>query len=413
MKETGMIKNVTRRQINDFRRYVMKKGTMSLILGCMIGAAAFSSGAMADQESNTLTAAYTYKAPLDPFDYATDITRTIVEPLIRYDGLKEADEQVTPMLAESYEISEDGLTWTFKLRDAQFSDGKQVTADDVVGSLDYALTTATGAGNFAGFSAEAVDEKTVAITVPVAAEYIRYYLGNLPIINAEKFEAEGAEAYFETLTGTGPFVLQSYDEATGVAELTANENYWGGKPALDAINFRYVPDANTVLIALQKGEVDYAPITSATYNQANKDSKLKTQFSAPILGNYIIFNTQSEIVADQALRQAILFAIDTDGVALMSEVPGNYQVPHGFFQPEWGMDKPEGFTEYAYDPEKAKELLAEAGIETPVDLGEISITQDQKAMWEAIQQNLADVGINISVSSVETTIWLDKLWKGD
>ena len=391
----------------------MKKGKVSLILGCMLGAAVFTSAVSADQTSNTLTAAYTYKAPLDPFEYATEITRTIVEPLFRYNGLAEAEEQVVPMLAESYEISEDGLTWTFTLRDAKFSDGKQVTADDVVGSLDYALTTAIGAGNYAGFSAEALDEKTVAITVPVAADYIKYYIGTLPIIDAEKFAEDGADVYFENLVGTGPFVLQSYDEATGVAELTANDDYWGGKPALDAINFRYVPDANTVLIALQKGEIDYAPITSATFNQANKDSNLKTQFSAPVLGNYIIFNTENELVADQKLRQAILYAVDTDGVALMSEVPGNYQVPHGFFQEEWGMDKPDGFTEYSYDPDKAMELLAEAGIETPIDLGEIGITQDQKAMWEAIQQNLADVGINISVSSLETTIWLDKLWKGD
>ena len=390
----------------------MKKGVLCLALGCMIGAVLSTAG-VAEEAGNTLTAAYSYKAPLNPFDYPTDITRTIVEPLFRFDGLKEEGEQITPMLAESYEVSEDGLTWTFTLREAYFSDGKQLTADDVVGSLEYALTTATGAGNYMGYSAQAIDEKTVAITVPVAAEYHKYYIGTLPVIDAEKLAQDGADAYFEAPVGTGPFVLESYDEATGLAEVKANENYWGEAPAIEAIEFRYVPDANTALIALQKGEIDYSSITSATYNQANNSGNLKTQFSIPVLGNYLIFNTQNETVADQKLRQAILYAIDADGVALMSEVPGNYEVPHGFFQAGWGIEKPEGFTEYTYDPEKAKELLAEAGIETPLDLGEIGITLDQKAMWEAIQQNLADVGINISVSSLETTIWLDKLWKGD
>lgn len=391
----------------------MKKRVVSMILGCMAAVALFTSAVSAEEAKDTITAAYTYKAPLDPFDYPTDITKTIFESLIRYDGLKEEDKRIQPMLAETYELSPDGLTWKFTLRDAKFSDGKQVTADDVVGSLEYALSTVLGASNYMGYSAVAVDEKTVEITVPVAADYIKYYLGTLPIINAEKLAADGAEAYFENPIGTGPFALASYDEATGLAELTANTEYWGGAPAVSGINFRYIPDANTALIALQKGEIDFAPITSATYNQANKASDLKTQFSAPILGNYIVFNTQSEIVADQALRQAVLYAIDTDGVAMMSEVPGNYTVTHGFFQPEWGMDKPEGFTEYTYDPEKAKAILAEAGYETPVDLGEIGITADQKPMWEAIQQNLADVGISIKVSSLENTIWLDNLWKGN
>ncbi len=396
----------------------MKKRILALIL-CFAMTAVLLAGCGGDQASQNnsnvkkdeLTLAYSYKPPLDPFNYSTDITRNVMEPLIRFDRMR--DEGIVPLLAETYESTEDGLTWTFHLRDAKFSDGTPVTANDVVYSLDYALSTPVGAGTYIGYAAEALDEKTVVFTVPYFSDNTAYYISTIPIVNSAKFESEGDEEYFKTLVGTGPYILESYDDTTGLAVITANPDYWGGQPQIKKITLRYIPDPNTALIALQRGDVDFTSIPPATYNQASKDSNLKIQFGKPTLGNYIIFNTEVAPFDNQKLRQAILYAIDTDGVAAMSEVKGNYVVPHCFYLPEWGMDKPAEFTEYTYNPDKAKELLEESGLELPVDLGEIGITSDQKAMWEAIQQNLAEVGITIKVSSLETSIWMENLWKGN
>ncbi len=399
----------------------MKKQILSVLLCCATAATLLTgcgggdapSQATNNNDTESVVVAYDRKTPLDPFTYSTDLTRNIVDYLIEFNREQTESEGITLVLADSYNHSDDKKTWTFHLRDAQFSNGNPLDANDVVASLEYALTTPMGAGNYEGYHAEAQDDKTVVFTTDRYSDNVPYYLARLPIIDAESFESMGEEEYFNAMIGTGAYVLDSYDEATGLAELSASETYWGEQPAIKHVTMRYIPDPNTALIALRGGEVDFASISSANYSQAAGDSSLKIQFSEPTLGNYIVFNAQADPVSDQKLRQAILYAIDTEGIAAMSAVEGDYEVLHGFYQPEWGMEKPDNFTEYSYDPDKAKELIAETGLQTPIDLGTISIMDSQKSIWEVIQQNLAEVGINIQLSSVESTVWLDNIWKGD
>ena len=396
----------------------MKKRMIAMLL-CTATAVSLLAGCGSTSEEpiakdpESLVVAYDIKNPLDPFTYPTDLTRNVMEPLIKYQRSQEENGGITEALAESYEHSEDGLTWTFHLRDAKFSNGADLDSGDVVASLEYALGTPVGAGNYAGYHAQAIDEKTVEISVEKFSDNEAMYLSWLPIVDADTFASMGDEAYFNAMIGTGPYVLDSYEESTGLAQLEANENYWGEQPKIKNVTMRYIPDPNTALIALRGGEVDFATVPSSHYDQARGDSSLKVEFGQPNYGNYIIFNTEAEPTNNPKLRQAILYAIDTDGIATMSAVEGNYVVPHGFYQEGWGMSKPEGFTEYTYNPDKARQLLEEAGIQTPLDLGTINIMESQKSVWEVIQQNLAEVGINIQISSVESTIWLDSLWKGD
>ncbi|WP_251631296.1 ABC transporter substrate-binding protein [Emergencia sp. JLR.KK010] len=393
----------------------MKKRILISFLCCLL-AVTMLTGCGGDDSQGSgknpeeITISYEYKSPLNPFDYSTDLTRNIVDNLIRVD--RDNGDSITGILAESYEVSDDQLEWTFHLRDAKFSDGKQVTADDVVGSLEYALSTPTGAVNYVGYSAEAKDEKTVVIKLATMSPNAAYYISTIPVINMEKFKELGDEKYFAEMIGSGAYMLESYDEATGLAILVENPEYWGEAPSIKKVTMRYIPDSNTALIALRNGEVDFTDIPSSTCKQASGDDNLKVEFGRQTLGNYIIFNTEADQVKDEKLRQAILYAIDCDGLAKMSAVEGDYAVENCFYLDTWGIDK-EGIPTYGYDPEKAKALIKEAGLSTPVDLGEIKITGDQASMWEAIQQSLAEVGINIKVSSVETTVWLESIWKGD
>lgn len=394
----------------------MKKRVLVSFLCCLLAVTMLTGcggGETQDSGKNPeeITISYEYKSPLNPFDYASDLTRNIMGTLIRVD--RGDGDRITEDLAESYEISEDQCAWTFHLRDAKFSDGKQVTADDVVGSLEYALSTPTGAVNYVGYSAEAKDEKTVVIKVATKSPNTGYYISTIPILNAEKFKEMGDEKYFAEMIGTGPYMLESYDEATGLAVLTENPEYWGEEPTIKKVNLRYIPDPNTALIALRNGEVDFTDIPSSSYKEASGDDSLKVEFGRQTLGDYIIFNTEADPISNEKLRKAIMYAIDCDGLAKMSATEGDYHVENCFYMDTWGIEKSEDIPVYNYDPEKAKALLKEAGLSTPLDLGEIKITGDQASTWEAIQQSLAEVGINIKVSSVENTVWLDSLWKGD
>ena len=169
----------------------MKKRMIAMLL-CTATAVSLLAGCGSKSEEpiakdpESLVVAYDIKNPLDPFTYPTDLTRNVMEPLIKYQRSQEENGGITEALAESYEHSEDGLTWTFHLRDAKFSNGADLDSGDVVASLEYALGTPVGAGNYAGYHAQAIDEKTVEISVEKFSDNEAMYLSWLPIVDAVK-----------------------------------------------------------------------------------------------------------------------------------------------------------------------------------------------------------------------------------
>jgi peptide/nickel transport system substrate-binding protein len=358
-----------------------------------------------------LVVAYSNKSSsLDTYNNnPSDIQLLVLDTLVGYSS---EENKLTPKLAESWERSDDGLVWTFKLRDdVYFQDGTKLTANDVAYSFDQ-LKAGTFAPQYPDYTAEVIDDTTIKISTT------KYLVGDelkfsyICIVNSAMYKELGAVAYFEKLNGSGPYVLDSYDSTTGMAVLVRNEKYWGELPKLKKITFRYIPDVSTIATALANGEVDFAKTSASVYSTLENNPDIETKFSDPTSLNYIIFNTQQYPTSELKFRQAICYAIDNKTIAEAAEIPGNYEVLSSFYTALWG-DKPEGLTEYEYNPEKAKELLAELGIETPYDLGTVPIMDNQKVMLELVQQYLADVGITIKFEQLDESAYFEAMDGGN
>lgn len=380
---------------------------ITLVLTCILSLSLTGCGG-SERESaknNELNVALSAKFPsLDPNSYPSDISRLVMENLLE---VNYKDSKLEPGIAESWNVSSDGLVWDFKIRkDVTFHNGEPVTVEDVLYSANLCADSPSGYG-YENAKFEIISDDEFRITYPDYTN-LRIYDAVIPIVDADQFKKLGDNAYWEQLIGTGPYKLESYDSATGVAKLVKNDKYWGEAGKLDKITFRVISDVTSGLIALQKGEIDFAQIDSSIYSSVEKDENLETAFSIPCLANILVFNTQEKPTNDKRFRQAVNLAIDRDLVAQAGEIKGNYEVADAFYASVWG-DKPKGLSAYEFNPEKAKKLLKDMGVKTPVDLGKVSILSEQKSMMEIVKQNLEDVGIKIELETLDSVAHLDNL----
>ena len=352
-----------------------------------------------------LTVALGAKYPtLDPNYYPTDISRLVMEDLVT---MNYTTSEIVPTLAESWAISEDGMTWTLKLRQGvTFHDGSPFTADDVLYSVEHAKE-GPNAYAYEGVTFEAKGDFEVAIVFPEYTNLLQYDV-SIPILCAEKHKALGDTEYFEQLIGTGPYSVESYDSATGVTVLKRNDSYWGETGKMETITFRVISDQSATLIALENGEVDFAMIDSTVYNTASRSQTLDVAFGPAILAYTLCFNTKVYPASEKAFRQAVSYAVDRELVASVSEVEGNYEIADAFYATVWG-DRPSGLTSYNYDPDKAVALLDDMGLQRPYDLGTLSILPAHKNMVEALQQNLSEIGLTFKIEMLESVAHRDLL----
>lgn len=355
-----------------------------------------------------MTVALSARYPtLDPNEYPTDISRLVIENLVQ---MNYSTGEIEPGIAESWSTSEDGTVWTLKIReDAYFHNGEQCTADDVIYSVEkihessygfaYDNVTVTKNGDF-----------EVTLEFPEYTNLTMYDVV-IPIFCASAFEEMGYDAYFEALIGTGPYVLSEYDTATGTAVLTRNENYWGEPGKLETIKFVIVSDMSAALIALASQNVDFAEIDATVFDSAVADPNLAVSYASPVKAYTMMFNTTVYPTSELKFRQALCYAIDKELIAQVSEVEGNYEITNSFYASVWG-EKPEDISSYSYDPDMAKSLLAEIGIDS-YDLGTITILSQHKDMMEVIQQNLAEIGITFKLSMVDSVAHRQTMNNGD
>lgn len=340
-----------------------------------------------------------------------------------YDGLTQfnldqAEEIPTPQpaLAESWEVSPDELTWTFKLREGvTFHDGSPFNADAVIFQFNrmtddtfefYDAINAPRYGtNFRFFDSWAkVDDHTVTITTTQPYAWLLYDLAHIYMPSPTAVQEFGNENYNQHASGTGPFEMTRYVDGE-VMELTANESYWGGRPKLDMIVLRPQAEASARLSALQSDEVDWAEVPAPDAVQ-----QLEAEGYQVFLGEYPhgimpIFNELRPPFKDNvALRQALNYALDREGTAaLLNDVgyPATQYVYEG--HPDYAPDNPG----YSYDPDRAKELLAEAGFAP----GELSLkfayttggsgNMFPGPMMEKLQADFKAIGVNVELMPME------------
>jgi ABC-type transport system substrate-binding protein len=392
--------------------------------------------------AETLRIAY----PEDPKTADAQMTSdSYTLPLNIFDRLVEAEttspgvSALVPGLAESWDVSADGLTYTFHIRPGvKFHDGAELTADDVVYTFDRMLNPATkalgtdiltfiaGAQDRLDGKAETVsglkatDAMTVEITLtqPYAAFLALLASPQASIYNRAFTEKAGDQFGLmpETTNGTGPFSLSSYT-LNESEELKANESYFRGRPKLDGIQIRVVSDNETLRLLFESGEIDvfdmdYAP-SAAPYFYGSDQWKDQVR-SGPRVGIYYYnINQAKKPFDDVRVRKAFQMAINRQEI-LDKNYYGRGKLEDGVLPRGLACYTPS--TPIEYNPEKAKALLAEAGYPDGVE-----ITLEQASTWSSqwsdmnqiIQAQVAAAGFKAQIVTTDEAAFLAARKVGD
>jgi peptide/nickel transport system substrate-binding protein len=271
-----------------------------------------------------------------------------------------------PVLCESFDVSADGLEYTFNLRQGiTFHDGEEFTADDVKYTFDYygdPANAAITASNFAGItSVEVVDDYTVTITIdqPNAAFLTR--AGQTMIVPEHHHSAIGEDAYKADPVGTGPYVVSEW-RAAEYTELVANENYWRGRPNIDVLRVNIVPEASVRAIALETGEADSSIWSLVTEDNLRfqEEGVLTTFVTSSLSLNHFPMNNTLPQFQEKAVRQAMMHALNREeivndlwmGAAVLATANLSPALEF-YYEPD--------VKQYPYDPELAIQILEENG----------------------------------------------------
>ena len=376
----------------------------------------------------------------DAFDPATlGDNRSIELAQNVFDGLTAVDQEsleAIPSLAEEWEVSDDGKTYTFTLGEANFHDGTPVTAQDVVDSLNRTLSPEVGSGYVFFLSAiegasevnegeaetasgiRAVGERTVEIRLNNPAGYFPSLVGMWPywVTNSETIAEHGDKwTTPPNVNGTGAFKLTDLQADTKYT-FERNEDYMHGAPELERVVVSIVPDPAAQLARYKAGEFDVIyNLTAATYREVQNDEELREQFhSTPILRTtWINMRNDVEPFNDKNVRLAFNHAIDKE--ALIEVALGGLGSPaHTFLPPGLPGSVAEDRDPIDFDPELARELLAEAGYENgegfpSLDLHYPSGSEFQ-TVFEFVQGQLQEnLGIRIGLKPMPRTAYNELL----
>lgn len=332
-----------------------------------------------------------------------------------FEGLVKPDKNGNLMkaIASDYTVSEDGLVYTFTLREGvKFHNGNAVTAEDVKYSLERASGLLDGTPLIASLkvltSVDIIDEKTVQVTVGSAnTELIYSFVA--AIIPAGSGEDESG-----TPIGTGPFSFVSYTPQEGIV-VKKNEDYWQeGLPYLDEVNFKIVTSTDTALLELQGGSIDIYPyLTDSQANELKDSFQILSAPSAVVQALFL--NNADPVLSDVRVRQAICYALDKDSINDFL-AGGNASLISTAMLPtleSYYVDLNDTYGTGA-NVEKAKELMTEAGYPDGFDL-EITVPSNYEYHMqtaEVVVEQLKSAGINAVIHPVEWNAWLEDCYNG-
>lgn len=349
---------------------------------------------------------------LDPHNTSDTLSNTARDMM--YEGLMQFNKEmeIVPTLAEKYEVSDDGLEYTFYLRkDVKFHDGTEFTAEAV--KLNYERvkdeSKALRRKNDLKYVAETevIDDYTVKLHLSEPFAPMLARVAGLMIISPKALE-NGDEAILKNPVGTGPYVFDKWSPGEGFV-VKRNESYWREGPKVDTLTMKAVPENGARIAMLQTGEADFIyPLPTEQIN-AIKDSKDIEIIEGPsTIARFTFINMSKDIFKDKRVRQAMNHAIDKEAYAKI--VKSGYAVPLTSIVPttiQYHVEQPQ----YEFNVEKAKQLMAEAGyadgfkthIWAPND------TENMRGM-EFIAQQLAVIGIDVEVTPLEEGTLSDKIY---
>ena len=399
----------------------MKKKFLALVLlmtllgtvlsGCGDGSAAETQKSRADTNELVVGIAQDLDDSLDPHKTVKAGTREVMFNV--FEGLMKPtpDGDLTPAIAEKYEVSEDRRTYTFHLREGvQFHNGKTVTAEDVVYSIQRcAAATETGIVQVEAFSViddlKAVDECTVSITISEPSnEFISYLTTAILPAGYDKQDTDPV--------GTGPFKFVSRTAQDSVVLEKFNE-YWGTPAQLDKVTLKIMENADSLMMSLQSGAIDLcAHLTSTQVAQLKENFNVAEGTMNLVQALYL--NNAVKPFDDVRVRQALCYAVDKQEIIDLAF--DGYGSPIGSsMYPAFGKYFDDSLTNYyTKDVEKAKALLAEAGYPDGFDMT-ITVPSNYKPHMdtaEVLVQQLAQIGVNATIEPIEWESWVSDVYAG-
>ena len=339
--------------------------------------------------------------------YVNHVAHNMLETLVRVDD----NGEIIPWLAKSYEFTDDQKGIIFTLRDdVYFHNGEKMTAEDV--AFSYTLVMQ---GGFASTSTSAMVDMVVLNENQVQLNFNCVFGPALLVCTAEymviipkaAYEAD-PEGFERAPVGTGPYKFVEWNTGVDI-KLTRFDDYWGDAPAIKDVTFRILTDDSAATLALESGEIDVhvtLPQTDIARIQANP----KLQYDSTLGGSIVrlIFNPNG-MFADERLRLAIAHAVDKESV-LLGAIDGDGEVVNSLFHPSCTfLDT--SYEAPGYDPELAKQLLAEAGYPNGFELTvSCSSNASTSKPMEIIQAQLAAVGIKVNIEKLESSAWFSDIY---
>lgn len=344
---------------------------------------------------------------LDPYDANDTLSQAVAKSF--YQGLFGLDKDMKRInvLADSYQVSEDGLTYTIKLHSGvKFQDGTDFNAEAVKANLDRASNPDNHLKRYNLFkyiaSTEAVDPVTVKITLKQPFSAFINILAHpaAAMISPAALKKYGKEIGFHPV-GTGPFEFVTWNQ-TDFVKVKKWDGYWKkGYPKLDSITWRPVVDNNTRAAMLQTGEANFAfPVPYEQAKLLEKNSKLDVVVSPSIMQRYISLNVTQKPFDNPKVREALEYAINRQ--ALVKVAFAGYATPATGIVPP-SIEYAQTYPPIPYDPAKAKALLKEAGYPNGFETTLWSSHNHSTAqkVLQFVQQQLAQVGVKVKVTAMD------------
>jgi len=332
------------------------------------------------------------------------------------DGLFHVNEltgEIEPRIAESWEISEDLKTITFKIRsDAKFHNGDPVKASDVVYSFNFAMNSPRINGYYTSIeSVEAPDDTTFVMHLKSPNSGIFSTLSNHHYVLSEREMKEQGDKFGTTLhtASCGPYKLTRLDGLDTYWEVEAFEDYYAGEPAIKKVTYRPISEASAGLIAFESGELDWYIAPIANWDDLVANPNYQAELVTANHQSYVILNYTNGELADDNLRKAIAYAIDKEAC---NEVcySGLAEIAKYMYHPDFNIAAPAHDTYYEYNPELAKEYLSKSCMPNGGKLSgalQCSAGGYFEKMAVVIQQNLADIGLEIEVTPMQSATNMD------
>ena len=336
-----------------------------------------------------------------------------------------------PALAEEWSTSEDGLVWTFNLRQGvKWHDGEEFTADDVAFTFnDLVLNESLGSNGSSNYKSlkevVVVDDYTVEFHLERPWAALPAYLAfNSEIMPEHKLSGDdpwnNIDFNKKAPVGTGPYKVDTYTSGQSVT-LVKNVDFYEGEPNLDKVTYKIVPDANTQIAQAISKELDIFVMDDKSAIERIESTEGVEVVAADITRYFwIALNQEDERFTDVKVRQAVTHAIDRQAI-VDSVLQGYGKVAHGPITPDQEVYYTDEVQQYPYDVEKAKQLLAEAGWEDSDGDGvvdkdgekftinfDIAIQGDLERVAQLVQQYLIAVGLDVQLNVLEWNAMIQK-----